>query len=113
MKERTDGASSALEAAGFPRDKIYRSAEKTTDVPGGFDAMNTLLTQHPEAKHWLVYSVNDEGVLGAIRALENRGFNAGTIIGIGIGARPRSMNSRRKNPRASRDMSPQHLPSWI
>lgn len=85
VKERTDGAISALTAAGFPEEKIYRSPEKTTDTPSAFDATNTLLTQHPEVKRWLVLSVNDEGVLGAVRAMENHGFDADTVIGVGIG----------------------------
>jgi L-arabinose transport system substrate-binding protein len=85
VKERTDGAAAALVQAGFPENKIYRSHEKSTDVPSSFDATNTLLTQHPEVKRWLVFSVNDEGVLGAVRAMENHGFNENTVIGIGIG----------------------------
>jgi L-arabinose transport system substrate-binding protein len=85
-KERTDGTRAALIAARFPAEKIHCAGEKTTDVPGGFDAANSLLTQHPEAKRWLVFSMNDEGVLGAIRAMEGRGFNADTMIGISIGA---------------------------
>jgi len=36
-------------------------------------------------KHWLVFSVNDEGVLGAVRAMENQGLGADRVIGIGIG----------------------------
>jgi L-arabinose transport system substrate-binding protein len=86
VKERTDGATEALLKAGFPESKIFRAPEKTTDVPGSFAAADVLLTQHPEIKKWLVFSVNDEGVLGAVRALENRGFKAPDIIGIGIGA---------------------------
>ncbi len=86
VKERTDGATDALIKAGFPKEKIYRTPEKTTDVPGGLAAADVLLTQHPEVKKWLVFSVNDEGVLGGIRALENRGFKAQDVIGIGIGA---------------------------
>ena len=85
LKERTEGSTSALVKAGFPAEKIYRSNEKTTDVPGSFDAANTLLAQHREVKRWLVFSVNDEGVLGAVRALENQGFKADRVIGIGIG----------------------------
>jgi len=84
-KERTDGGTAALVAAGFPVDKIYRTAEKTADTEGSFNAANTLLTQHPEIKRWLVFSMNDEGVMGAVRAMEGQGFNADTIIGIGIG----------------------------
>jgi L-arabinose transport system substrate-binding protein len=85
LKERAEGSTSALVKAGFPEEKIYRSNEKTTDVPGSFDAANTLLAQHREVKRWLVFSVNDEGVLGAVRALENQGFKADKVIGIGIG----------------------------
>ena len=85
VKQRTDGATAALVKAGFPVARIFRQAEKTTDVPGAFDATGVLLTQHPEIKRWLVFSVNDEGVLGAVRAMENRGFNKDTVIGIGIG----------------------------
>jgi L-arabinose transport system substrate-binding protein len=86
VKERTDGTTEALVEAGFPKDRIYRGAEKTTDVPSALDAANVVLTQHSDVKRWLVFSVNDEGVLGAIRALEGRGFGADTVLGIGIGA---------------------------
>lgn len=85
VRERTEGAVSALVSAGFPEERIFRSPEKTTDVPGAFDAANTLLTQHANVKRWLVFSVNDEGVLGAVRAMENHGFGADRVIGIGIG----------------------------
>jgi len=83
-KERTEGAISALIDAGFPADKIYKAANKTTDIPGSFDATNILLTQHPEVKRWLVLGMNDNAVLGAIRALEGRGFEASNVLGIGI-----------------------------
>jgi L-arabinose transport system substrate-binding protein len=86
VKERTDGTTEALVEAGFPADKIYRGAERYTDVPSALDAANIVLTQHPDAKRWLVFSVNDEGVLGALRALEGRGVEADSIIAIGIGA---------------------------
>ncbi|MBI5833566.1 MAG: substrate-binding domain-containing protein [Armatimonadetes bacterium] len=84
-KARTDGAQKALVAGGFPKDRIFTKNEKTTDIPGAMDAMQALLTQHPEIKHWLVFSMNDEGVLGAVRALEGRTFAPETCVGIGIG----------------------------
>ncbi len=83
-RERTDGSVAALKAAGFPADRIFKAPQKTTDVPGSFDAANILLTQHPEVKRWLVLGMNDTAVLGAIRATEGRGFAAENIIGIGI-----------------------------
>jgi L-arabinose transport system substrate-binding protein len=84
-KERTDGTIAALTAAGFPADKIHKVPEKTSDTEGSFNAATTVLTQHPDVKRWLVFSMNDEGVMGAVRAMEGRGFNADTLIGIGIG----------------------------
>lgn len=83
-RERTDGEIETLVAAGFPADRIFRTAEKTTDVPGAFDAANVMLTQHPEVKKWLVCAMNDSAVIGAIRALEGRQFGADGVIGIGI-----------------------------
>jgi L-arabinose transport system substrate-binding protein len=82
--ERTNGAISALEAAGVPKERIFRAPQRTSDIPGAFDAVNVLLTQHPGVKHWLVCGVNDNGVLGAVRSLEGRGFGPETAIGIGI-----------------------------
>lgn len=84
-RERTEGAIAALTAAGFPPERVFRSPEKTTDTEGGFNAMNTLLTQHPEIKRWMAFSLNDEGVMGAVRAMEGRGFAADSIVGVGIG----------------------------
>jgi L-arabinose transport system substrate-binding protein len=83
-KERTDGAIAALTAAGFAKDKIYKAPQRTSDIPGAFDAVNVLLTQKPAVKHWLVCGMNDSAVLGAVRALESRGFGPDTAIGIGI-----------------------------
>lgn len=84
-RDRTEGAVEALTAAGFPRDRVYTAAQKTTDIPGGRDAANIVLTQHADVKHWLVAGMNDEAVLGAVRAMENRGIKATDVIGIGIG----------------------------
>lgn len=86
VKERTDGAMESLVKGGFPEAKIYRAPEKTIDLPGAFAAADVVLTQRPEVKKWLVFSVNDEGVLGAVRSMENRGLKAADVIGIGIGA---------------------------
>ncbi len=83
-RNRTDGAIAALKAAGFPASRIFKAPQKTTDVPGSFDAANVLLTRHPEVKHWLVCALNDTGVLGAVRATEGRGLAADNVIGIGI-----------------------------
>lgn len=84
IKERTDGAIAALTAAGFPKEKIFRAAERTNDIPGAFDAVNVLLTQRTGVRHWLVCGGNDNSVLGAVRALEGRGYAAESCVAIGI-----------------------------
>jgi len=84
IKERTEGATAALTVAGFPADRIYRAPMRTLDIPGALDAMNVLLTQRANVKHWLVCGGNDSAVLGAVRALEGRGFAADSCVGVGI-----------------------------
>ncbi len=84
LKERTDGAIDALIAAGISRDRIHKAPMRTNDIPGSLDAVNVLLTQRTGVKHWLVCGGNDNAVLGAIRALEGRGFPADSSVGVGI-----------------------------
>ena len=97
-KERTDGAIAALKAAGFPANRIFKAPERTPDIPGAFDAANVLLTQQSGVKHWLVCSTNDSGVLGAVRALEGRGFNATNAVGIGINGTDCIVELEKKEP---------------
>jgi len=86
IKQRTDGSKNAMVKAGFPADKIFSAINKTLDVPGSMEGAQVVLTQHPEVKRWLVYGGNEESVIGAIRAMENKGLDGTTIIGIGLGA---------------------------
>jgi L-arabinose transport system substrate-binding protein len=84
--DRTEGAVDALTAAGIAADHVFRIAQK--DEPAlapGRDAMNAVLTQHPEIKNWLIAGVNDGSVAGAVRATEGRGIAADHVAGVGIG----------------------------
>ena len=84
-RERTEGAMEALVAGGFPAGNIHRAPLRTTDVPGAFDAAGVTLTQHPDVRRWVAFGLNDEAVLGAVRALEGRGVAPADVIGVGIG----------------------------
>jgi L-arabinose transport system substrate-binding protein len=53
-------------------------------VNGSFDAANILLTQQSKIRNWLVTAMNDSGTMGAVRAMEGRGFNKDNLVGIGI-----------------------------
>ncbi|WP_301255610.1 arabinose ABC transporter substrate-binding protein [Eleftheria terrae] len=83
-RRRTDGAMAALKAAGFPAKQIFTVPTKSNDIPGALDAGNSLLVQHPGVKNWLVVGMNDNTVLGGVRATEGNGFKAENVIGIGI-----------------------------
>jgi L-arabinose transport system substrate-binding protein len=83
--DRTTGVIDALTADGFPADHIFTNPMADATVIGGRDAASIVLNRHPEVKHWLAAGMNDEAVIGAVRAIENRGFQAADIIGIGIG----------------------------
>ena len=64
---------------------IFNSNYKNADSLGGMEAMQALLSKNPKIKKWVVYSCNDEGVVGASRALEQAGL-ASDSVGCGIGA---------------------------
>lgn len=84
-RERTEGTIETLVASGFPRDRIFTAAEKTTDVPGSRDAASAALTRNGTVKNWLIASMNDAGVIGAVRASETFNIPAERVIGVGIG----------------------------
>ncbi|APQ11297.1 sugar ABC transporter substrate-binding protein [Pseudomonas oryzihabitans] len=84
-KKRTDGSVDALEKAGLPADHIIYAPQKTLDVPGSMDATNSALVKLPSnAKHLIIGGMNDNTVLGGVRATESAGFPASQVIGIGI-----------------------------
>jgi L-arabinose transport system substrate-binding protein len=82
---RNRGAEAAfLEAApSFDKANIVR-IPYDNHMESAVTAVTTTLTAHPEAKHWIFYSCNDDGVLGGVRATENQGFAPTDVIGVGI-----------------------------
>ncbi|SDF97702.1 MULTISPECIES: arabinose ABC transporter substrate-binding protein [unclassified Duganella] len=84
-KDRTTGAIDALKAAGFPAANIIDAPQAKTDTENAFNAANIALTKNAKFKYWVAVGLNDEAVLGAVRAAEGRGIKADNMIGIGIG----------------------------
>lgn len=97
-RERTEGIIEKLVENGFPQDHIFKTPQKTTDIPGSFDAANNLLTKHAGVKHWLAAGMNDTATLGAVRALEGRGFTDQTAVAIGINGTDCIDELKRKKP---------------
>ncbi len=83
-RRRVEGSLSALKMAGFPETQIFIVPTKANDIPGALDAANSMLVQHPDVKNWLIVGMNDNTVLGGVRATEGQGFKAANVIGIGI-----------------------------
>ncbi|MFL9814465.1 substrate-binding domain-containing protein [Stutzerimonas sp. VN223-3] len=84
-KKRTDGSVDSLKKAGFPEDHILYTPQKTLDVPGSMNATTSALVKLPRgAKNLIIGGMNDNTVLGGVRATESAGFSAENVIGIGI-----------------------------
>ena len=83
-KQRTDGATQTLLANGFKQDNIFDAPQRTTDDEGGFNAASPLLARHPNIKKWVIYALNEETVLGGVRATEQLHIPAEDVIGVGI-----------------------------
>lgn len=68
----------------FDQSKIYRADyDGTTDK--GNTAAAAVITAHPEIKKWIVTGANEEGCIGAVRALESAGLDKDACV-VGLGA---------------------------
>jgi L-arabinose transport system substrate-binding protein len=96
-KERNEGAIHALSNNGFPRERIFDSPQRfPLDVESGFNAAQIAMTKHPEIAHWLIFGINDETVLGGVRAAENRGLSRQDVVAVGIGGQGTALVEFRK-----------------
>jgi len=84
-RERTFGARDALIIGGLPAAHIFDAPQRTTDTEGGFTAADPVLTRNAALKNWIIVGLNDEAVLGGVRAAEGLGLGADAVIGVGIG----------------------------
>ena len=68
----------------FAADRIYKADYDGTTEKGN-TAAAAVFTAHPEIKKWLVAGANEEGTIGAVRALESAGLDAEACV-VGLGA---------------------------
>jgi len=67
----------------FPEDRIFKADyDGTTDK--GNTAAAAIFTANPQIKTWLVTGANEEGTIGACRALESAGLDANACV-VGLG----------------------------
>jgi L-arabinose transport system substrate-binding protein len=98
LVQRIKGASDVLTANGFPAANIYEAVWKVADTNGAIDATNIILTQHPDVKKWVIFSSNDDGVLGGVRATETHKIAAENVIGVGINGNDPAIADLKKTP---------------
>ncbi|MGO4447776.1 arabinose ABC transporter substrate-binding protein [Phyllobacterium sp. TAF24] len=94
--DRVEGALSALKAAGFPQANIFDAPQAKTDTEAALNAATVVLNKNAGIKHWVAVGLNDESVLGAVRATESVGIPADGVIGIGIGGAESAINEFKK-----------------
>ncbi|WP_233289273.1 substrate-binding domain-containing protein [Kitasatospora sp. MBT63] len=82
--DRVKAARSAFDAAVPGVQNIDVATDNTPT--GAQDKIAATVTANPGVKHWVVWGCNDENVQGGVTALENAGFKADNVIGVGLGA---------------------------
>jgi ABC-type sugar transport system substrate-binding protein len=98
-KERAAGAEQVLTEGGFPKAQIFTAPwTGALDVAAASDAANAVLTAQSKYKKWLVFSSNDDGVLGGLRAIRNRGIPIEDAIGVGINGALAAAEWKKKMP---------------
>jgi L-arabinose transport system substrate-binding protein len=83
-RERVAGATDILVASGFPRENIFDAPQRTTDTEGGSTAASPVFARHAQYKKWVIYALNEETVLGGVRASEQFHLAPEQVIGVGI-----------------------------
>lgn len=72
------------EIPNYPEEKIFR-ADYNGETDKGFNAASAIFIAHPEIKNWMIMTANEEGAVGAVRALEQVGLDKESVV-IGLGA---------------------------
>jgi ABC-type sugar transport system substrate-binding protein len=82
-RERTGGAVNALRRQGYTQ--VFDAPQRMTDTEGAFTAAAPVLTARARIDRWIIIGLNDETVVGGVRAAEGLSLAQTTLIGIGIG----------------------------
>lgn len=94
--DRVEGALTVLKANGFPEANIFDAPQAKTDTEAALNAATTVLNKNAGIKKWVAVGLNDEAVLGAVRATESVGIAPDSMIGVGIGGAESAINEFKK-----------------
>lgn len=94
--DRVEGAKTVLGANGIMPENIFDAPQAKTDTEAALNAATVVLNAHPDIKQWVAFGLNDEAVLGAVRAAESVGISTENMIGVGIGGAESAINEFNK-----------------
>ena len=94
--DRVEGALDMLRDAGVPEANIFDAPQVRTDTEAALNAATIVLNKNPDIKYWAAVGLNDEAVLGAVRASESVGISTDMMIGVGIGGSDSAINEFQK-----------------
>ncbi|MDC0708798.1 arabinose ABC transporter substrate-binding protein [Stigmatella sp. ncwal1] len=95
-KDRVEGAISVLKQNGFVASNIFDAPQSKTDTEAALNAATVVLNKNASIKKWVAFGLNDEAVLGAVRASEAAGLKATDVIAVGIGGSDAAINEFKK-----------------
>jgi ribose transport system substrate-binding protein len=89
---------------------LYQVDDPDLSIDKAYSAVKTALQSIPSSRHLLVFAVNDDGSVGAWRAIQAAGRTKQTLIG-GLSGLPQGLNQLRTNPQWVAEGS-LFLPYW-
>ena len=94
--DRVEGALAKLKEAGLPEANIFDAPQAKTDTEAALNASTVVLNKNPQLKYWVAVGLNDEAVLGAVRATESVGIAGANVVAVGIGGSDSAINEFKK-----------------
>ncbi|GIG59933.1 sugar ABC transporter substrate-binding protein [Longispora fulva] len=84
----TDRVTAAKDAFKTATGKTVKNIDVGTEntPTSAQDKVAATVTANRAVKHWIVWGCNDENVSGGVTALQNGGYTADNVIGVGLGA---------------------------
>ncbi|SEU18588.1 arabinose ABC transporter substrate-binding protein [Stigmatella erecta] len=95
-KDRVEGAIAVLKQNGFVASNIFDAPQSKTDTEAALNAASVVLNKNAGIKKWVAFGLNDEAVLGAVRASEAAGLKAADVVAVGIGGSDSAINEFKK-----------------
>ncbi|GAA0614577.1 arabinose ABC transporter substrate-binding protein [Paenochrobactrum glaciei] len=94
--DRIEGALTFMKSAGLVEANIFDAPQAKTDTEAALNASTVVLNKNPDVKYWVAVGLNDEAVLGAVRATESVGIASANVIAVGIGGSDSAINEFKK-----------------